>query len=250
MVRRVSGRRSRISVLGAMGFAATLSAQTASITGTVVDQVAKAIPGATVTAKSEAGAVGVQTTTDNEGRFSINGLAAGNDTVEASEPGFALSVRRGVQAGGGVIPDLSITMNVDSISQSVTVQESVSLAVDLAPQGNTLDATSARTEITPTVIQNFMAPVADSPRSFSRLRTRSASTPMESDSDRASPSSAVSRTVNTRLLSTVSRSKTPTARPTTRGPVSPASGSVRQTSIAAPVRRTISGQPTLVDRST
>ena len=161
MVRRVSGRRSCISVLAVIGFAATLSAQTASITGTVVDQVAKAIPGATVTAKSEAGAVGVQTTTDNEGRFSINGLAAGNDTVEASELGFALSVRRDVQAGGGVIPDLSITMNVDSISQSVTVQESVSLAVDLAPQGNTLDATSARSEITPTVIQNFMAPVAD-----------------------------------------------------------------------------------------
>ena len=52
-------------------------------------------------------------------------------------------------------------MNVDAVSQSVTVQASETLAVDLAPQGNTLDATSARTEISSAVISNFMAPVAD-----------------------------------------------------------------------------------------
>jgi hypothetical protein len=43
---------------------------------------------------------------------------------------------------------------VDTVSQSVTVQESVSLAVETAPQGNTLDATSARTEISNTVIRS------------------------------------------------------------------------------------------------
>ena len=50
---------------------------------------------------------------------------------------------------------------MDSISQSVTVQESVSLATETAPSGNTLDADSARTEISSAFIQNFMAPVAD-----------------------------------------------------------------------------------------
>ena len=161
MVGRVSGRRWSFSVLVGVCCAAAVWGQTTSITGTVADQVDKAMPGATVTARSETGGVSAQTTTDTEGRFTVEGLAAGTYTVEASEPGFARSVRSGVQVGSGVTPNLSITMKVDAISQSVTVQESVSLAVDLAPQGNTLDATSARTEITSTVIQNFMAPVAD-----------------------------------------------------------------------------------------
>ncbi len=65
-----------------------------------------------------------------------------------------------VTASGAAKTSRSL-LNVDAISQSITVQESVSLAVDLSPQGNTLDATSARTEITSAVITNFMAPVAD-----------------------------------------------------------------------------------------
>ena len=57
--------------------------------------------------------------------------------------------------------EISITLNVDAVSQSVTVQETVTLAADTAPLGNTLDATSAKTEISSAVITNFMAPVAD-----------------------------------------------------------------------------------------
>jgi iron complex outermembrane receptor protein len=101
------------------------------------------------------------TTSDSEGRFSVSGLAAGTYWVETTEPGFARNTRLGVQVMAGRAQDLSITLNVDSISQSITVQESVSAAVDLAPQGNTLDATSAQTEISNTVITNFMAPVSD-----------------------------------------------------------------------------------------
>ena len=57
--------------------------------------------------------------------------------------------------------DVSITLNVDAISQSVTVQETVLLAVETAPQGNTLERLPPGTEISSAVIQNFMAPVAD-----------------------------------------------------------------------------------------
>ena len=57
--------------------------------------------------------------------------------------------------------DISVTLYVDSISQSVTVQETVSLAVDLAPMGNSLETMTAETQISSSVIQNLMAPVAD-----------------------------------------------------------------------------------------
>ena len=132
-----------------------------AITGTVIDQAAKSIQGAAVTVKSDAGSVSGTTTSGAEGRFSISNLAAGTYTVEATSPGFALSTRRGVPVTAGASQDLSITLNVDAISQSVTVQEQVLLAAETSPQGNTLDATSAKTVITRAVIQNFMAPVAD-----------------------------------------------------------------------------------------
>ncbi len=139
-----------------------LSAQSGgTITGTVVDQLAKAIPGAKVTVKTDAGAVSGSATADTEGKFTVGNLAGGAYSIETISPGFALSTRRNVQVTGSGAQDVSITLFVDSVSQSVTVQDSVSTAVDLAPLGNTLDATSAKTEISNAVISNFMAPVAD-----------------------------------------------------------------------------------------
>lgn len=135
-----------------------LHAQAGSISGTILDQAAKPIPGAGVTVKGEGGSVSGTATTDGEGKFAVSGLGAGDYSIEANAPGFAISTRRNVASG---TQDVSITLNVDAISQSITVQETVLLAVETAPQGNTLDTTSARTEISTAVIQNFMAPVAD-----------------------------------------------------------------------------------------
>jgi iron complex outermembrane receptor protein len=133
----------------------------ATIAGTIIDQAGKVIEGASVSVKGEAGAAANIATTDGQGHFSVTGLAAGTYTIESSSPGFALNTRRGVAVSGSETQNISITLNVDAISQSVTVQETIVLAADEAPQGNTLDATAARTEITSAVIQNFMAPVAD-----------------------------------------------------------------------------------------
>jgi iron complex outermembrane receptor protein len=133
----------------------------ATITGTVLDQVGKVIGAASITVKNDSGSFSRTATSDSEGRFSVGGLAAGTYAIETSSPGFALNTRRGVMVSAGGSENVSITLNVDAISQSVTVQESVLLAPESAPQGNTLDATSAKTEISAAVIQNFMAPVAD-----------------------------------------------------------------------------------------
>jgi iron complex outermembrane receptor protein len=149
------------TVIVFLGTAALEAQPGGTIAGIISDQQAKPIPDARVTVKTEAGAVSGSATTTFEGRFKVGSLAAGVYTVETTSPGFALNTRRGVQVSTSGSQDVTITLNVDSVSQSVTVQESVSLAVDLAPLGNTLDATSAKTEISNAVITNFMAPVAD-----------------------------------------------------------------------------------------
>jgi iron complex outermembrane receptor protein len=142
--------------------AGMLNAQSGgTVTGMISDQAGKPVAGASVTVKAAGSATGSSATSDAEGRFSVTGLAAGNYTVEASSPGFALNTRLDVPVSAGKPQDLAITLNVDSISQSITVHETVLLAADTAPQGNTLDATSAKTLISSAVITNFMAPVAD-----------------------------------------------------------------------------------------
>ncbi len=132
------------------------------LAGTIVDQAGKPIEGAIVTIKkTEGGLVNGTSTADAQGHFSVSSLAAGTYSVEVTSPGFARSTRLGVPVSPSGSQDVAITLNVDAISQSVSVQETIVLAADMAPQGNTLDATSAKTVITTAVIQNFMAPVAD-----------------------------------------------------------------------------------------
>ena len=134
---------------------------TGTLAGTVLDQAGKAISGAALIAKSEGGSASSTATSDNDGKFSISGLAAGTYTVETSSPGFALNTRRGVDTSVSGSQDLTITLFVDAISQSVTVQETVLLAEELAPLSVALDAISPKTVISTAAIKNFMAPVAD-----------------------------------------------------------------------------------------
>jgi iron complex outermembrane recepter protein len=162
LVSKVTLRLLAASVCLLVCTAGLLQAQNAATTiaGTVIDQSGKAVPAASVSVKKD-GAIASQTSTDAEGHFSVAGLVAGTYTVETTAPGFALNTRLGVQVPAPGTEGLSITLNVDSITQSVTVQETVSLAAETAPSGNTLDADAPRTEISPVFIQNFISPVSD-----------------------------------------------------------------------------------------
>ena len=140
--------------LGPLG----LEAQSAtSLAGTVLDQAGKAVPNATVTVKNEASGAVRTLTTDTDGRFSAPGLTAGAYTIDASAPGFATSHRTGQQ----LAEDISIPLSVGNVSQTVTVEAVASVAAQLAPSGNTLDATSAKTEVSSQFIKYFTSPVSD-----------------------------------------------------------------------------------------
>ena len=149
--------------VSALLFAFGLPAQSrgASLAGTVFDQAGKAVPNATVAVKNEATGAVRTLTTDSDGRFSVADLSAGSYSIEASAAGFATSHRAAEQLAENAAEDITIPLSVGNVSQTITVQAVASLAAQLAPSGNTLDATSAKTEISGQFIKNFTSPVSD-----------------------------------------------------------------------------------------
>jgi iron complex outermembrane recepter protein len=139
-------------------------AQTASttITGTVTDGKGGVLQSATVSLKNEATSTGRSVKVDPQGHFSLGGFTPGRYTVEISAPGFDLN-RRTVQLVAGQDQDISVGLNVGGVSQQVTVEANSlgSIAAALAPMDASLEATSARTYISPTFVQNFTSPVTD-----------------------------------------------------------------------------------------
>jgi iron complex outermembrane recepter protein len=132
-----------------------------TLNGTVLDQVGKAIPGASVVVKNEATGTTSTVVADSDGHFTAPGLVAGTYTVQVSVPGFSLATRSGGQLSAGATLEVPITMSVETLATSITVNETISLAAVTAPSGNSLEALSARTEVSGDFIKNFMSPLAD-----------------------------------------------------------------------------------------
>jgi iron complex outermembrane receptor protein len=142
-------------------FGMPTQSRAASLAGTVFDQAGKAVPNATVAVKNESTGAVRNLTTDSEGHFSATGLPAGSYSIEASAAGFATSHRAAQQIAESGVQDITIPLSVGSVSETVTVEAVASIAAELAPSGNTLDAISAKSEINGHFIQNFTAPIAD-----------------------------------------------------------------------------------------
>jgi iron complex outermembrane receptor protein len=161
---RVSWWRVLVNIyaFGSIGLAYAQSAgKTATIAGTVVDVTGLSIPSASVTARNEAGGPPRQAVAGTDGKFSFMDLAEGTYTVEASAPSFSTSRHSGIKLAAGSSETIKIALNVSEIAQSITVEGSVSVAAEAAPSQNTLEARSARSEISPEYIQNYASPIAD-----------------------------------------------------------------------------------------
>ncbi|MGD0139831.1 MAG: TonB-dependent receptor [Tepidisphaeraceae bacterium] len=136
------------------------SAGNATLAGTILDPGGNPIQNASVVVKNQTG-LSRTIQTDEGGRFSADGLPAGSYSVDVSANGFAPGGVAGQQLVPGATKEVSISMNVAPLNQAVTVQAVASVAAQLAPAGNTLDATSAKTEISGEFIRNFTSPVSD-----------------------------------------------------------------------------------------
>ena len=132
-----------------------------TLSGMVGDVTGRPIPNAMVAVMNEASGARRNVVTDPDGKFSVSSLPAGVYTVEASAPSFASSRRTGIKMGASGQESISMSLNVSELAQSITVEGAVSVAAETAPSQNTLDALSARSEVSPDFIQNFASPVAD-----------------------------------------------------------------------------------------
>jgi iron complex outermembrane receptor protein len=143
----------------------TLEAQpaekSATITGAVGDVTGRPIAGAAVSVRNEAGGAPHMATAGADGTFSVTDLGEGSYTVEASASSFSSSRRAGVRLAAGATENVNLALDISELAQSITVEGAVSVAAEAAPSQNTLDARSARSEISPEYIQNFASPIAD-----------------------------------------------------------------------------------------
>jgi hypothetical protein len=92
-----------------------------ALSGVVTDASGAVIPGALVSATSEASGYAATATTDEQGRYGFANLPSGNYRVEFSSPGFRKGMLQGLLLGRGHEQVQNMTLQVGSASETVTV---------------------------------------------------------------------------------------------------------------------------------
>jgi hypothetical protein len=101
----------------------TFSGDTGAINGTVIDPAGGAVSAAIVTATHQQKENLVfQTTTDEEGKYLFRDLPPGLYTVGVDAPGFKQSVTMNVQVQSSTLATVNLTLDVGTISETVTIQ--------------------------------------------------------------------------------------------------------------------------------
>ena len=95
-----------------------VAAQTASVTGTVVDQTGGTLPGATVQLTGTTNAV---TTSGSGGQYTFRNVAPGTYVIEVRLIGFAPAIRENVTVGSGDLTVPAITLEIATLSDLVVV---------------------------------------------------------------------------------------------------------------------------------
>lgn len=134
---------------------------TATITGAVVDPAGSPIQQAAVAVKNEASGSVHSATTGADGHFTVGNLPAGVYSVDVVVAGFSADSRNGLKLASGTTVTLPISMQIATVSQTVTVEAAVTLAVEAAPSQSSLEAKSAESIISSTYIRNFISATGD-----------------------------------------------------------------------------------------
>jgi hypothetical protein len=98
-----------------------------SIVGNVNDSQGAAIPGATVTVSNKENGFTRDTTSSTDGTYSIINLQAGTYELKVSLQGFREFVRTGVPIAVGQISRVEVSLEVGTLSETVTVASAVQL---------------------------------------------------------------------------------------------------------------------------
>jgi hypothetical protein len=113
---------------------------TATVTGTVNDPSAAAIPGANIEARNEQTGIRATTNSNTEGRFTLSDLPIGTYDFTVSESGFQLLTQNGVVLTAGQVLDLKFALTVGTVQQTVDVSsQATSLSYESVDQHSVVD---------------------------------------------------------------------------------------------------------------
>ncbi|MBM3739410.1 MAG: TonB-dependent receptor [Acidobacteria bacterium] len=132
------------SILLSLAAAATLSAQfeTATVLGTVRDAAQASVEGAKVTLASSGTGVRVERETDSTGTFQFVNVRPGQYTLAVEKSGFARATAAEFTVAVGSRQRVDLTMQVASVSESVTVTgEAKLLETDTSSRGHVMQST-------------------------------------------------------------------------------------------------------------
>jgi iron complex outermembrane receptor protein len=152
--------------LAAFALVSLLQAQgnptgTAAVSGIVQDPSGTPVRQATISIRNEASGAVRTSIAGADGRFTVANLPGGSYAVEVAATGFALSTHTAVKLAPGITVTLPVTLIIANVSQSVTVEAAVTLAVEAAPSQSSLEAKSAESIISSTYIRNFISSTGD-----------------------------------------------------------------------------------------
>ncbi len=99
-----------------------------SIEGTVTDASGAAIPNVTIVAVNNVTGQQKSAVTDSDGDYSLNGLSPGSYQITADATGFKRSIVYGVTIDPGMTAEGDFTLEVGSVSETVTITASEALA--------------------------------------------------------------------------------------------------------------------------
>jgi iron complex outermembrane receptor protein len=155
-------RLAALIFLFALSTALMLAQTSASLQGTVTDIKGGGLAKVTVSIRNTKTGKTTSVVTDAQGHFVATSLTAGSYTVTVAATGFA-TLSKTTTLAADQSASLDLPLAIASATSDITVEADAthSIAASLAPMDARLDATSARTEITAAMIQNFMSPVAD-----------------------------------------------------------------------------------------
>jgi len=116
-----------LTFFAAIGVVIAQTGGGATLVGTVRDATGATVPGAKVTVVNNATAFVTANVTSAEGAYYIPYLAPGEYRMKVSASGFKEFVREGITLRSSEVPRVDITMEVGSVSDSVTVSAEASL---------------------------------------------------------------------------------------------------------------------------
>jgi outer membrane receptor protein involved in Fe transport len=143
VVKRLGSLFFLILVLPYLAFAQT---STGTIAGTVTDKTGASVPKATVKASSAQFGRDLRvTTTDSTGGYQLESLLPGTYTVTVEASGFGKVEVADVQVKGSLIVTANVTLDVSSVSSTVTVEASA--AQELQTESGALGAEISTQEV-------------------------------------------------------------------------------------------------------